>query len=145
MAQKKKAEGGATSLQIEVETEMQWRTLLRREGLIGTNCDHLCLASYATISFMYLFITVVDVYASWAGPCISMVSILKRIKIEVNDERLWYAVVSPRPSWFNLTTFFRTQSCFLSQACSDEISDLLMFKDQSEPCWLFLGVSYFYE
>ena len=36
MAQKKKAGTEATSLQIEVETEMQWRTLLRREGLIGT-------------------------------------------------------------------------------------------------------------
>ncbi|CAG7818128.1 unnamed protein product [Allacma fusca] len=89
----KKKQAENISLQIEVETEMQWRTLLRREGLI-----------------------LVDVYASWAGPCTSMISILKRVKVEVNDDRLW-----------------------LATACSDNISDLLMFKDQSEPTWLFVG------
>jgi hypothetical protein len=45
-----------------------------------------------------------------------MISILKRVKVEVNDDRLWLAI-----------------------ACSDNISDLLMFKDQSEPTWLFIG------
>lgn len=41
---------------------------------------------------MQLFI-VVDVYAGWAGPCSSMISILKRVKVEVNDDKLWLAIV----------------------------------------------------
>ncbi|CAL8090353.1 unnamed protein product [Orchesella dallaii] len=91
----KKKGGEAITFQIECETEIQWRGLCRKEGLI-----------------------IVDVYPGWTGSCVSMINIFKRIKVEVNDDRLHFAT-----------------------ACSDKIDDLLMFKDQSEPTWLFLGIS----
>ncbi|ODM97103.1 Thioredoxin domain-containing protein 6 [Orchesella cincta] len=89
----KKKGGEAITFQTECETEIQWRGLCRKEGLI-----------------------IVDVYPGWTGPCVSMINIFKRMKVEVNDDRLHFAI-----------------------ACSDKIDDLLMFKDQSEPTWLFLG------
>jgi hypothetical protein len=33
----KKPDPALTAFQIEVETEMQWRSLLRREGLVGNS------------------------------------------------------------------------------------------------------------
>ncbi|XP_070153057.1 uncharacterized protein [Polyergus mexicanus] len=56
----KKAGPGA--LQLEVNTDEEWRQLLSRTGLI-----------------------VVDVYSDWSGPCAAMASTLRKIKIEVGD------------------------------------------------------------
>jgi len=117
---KKKVDPALTAFQIEVENEIQWRSLLRREGLIGKlqkpSEAHTTIFETALTKYPHGSL-VIDVYTGWAGPCVSMINILKRIKVEVNDDRLWYAL-----------------------ACSDTIDDLLMFKDQSEPCWLFMGV-----
>jgi len=36
---------------------------------------------------------VVDVYSDWSGPCTGMVSILKKIKMEIGGDALSYATV----------------------------------------------------
>ncbi|XP_072747002.1 uncharacterized protein [Anoplolepis gracilipes] len=53
---------GSAALQVEVNTDEEWRQLLSRPGLI-----------------------VVDVYSDWSGPCTAMTSTLKKVKIEVGD------------------------------------------------------------
>lgn len=93
MARKKGAE---VSLQIEIENEAQWKLLLRREGL-----------------------TVVEVYSGWCGPCLSMVQILKKVKVDANDDRLTLATIN-----------------------SDVVPELRIFKDQSEPAWIYFGVGF---
>lgn len=86
--------GENLSIPIEVETEVQWTQLLKREGLI-----------------------IVDVYSGWSGPCTSMANILRKLKLESNDDRL-----------------------IMAAANADHISQLAPFRNQSEPCWLFIGV-----
>ena len=34
----------------------------------------------------------VDVYSDWSGPCSAMTNFLKKIKLEVNDDLLHYAM-----------------------------------------------------
>lgn len=80
------------TLQIEVSTEQEWRQLLDRAGLI-----------------------VVDVYSDWCGPCAAMVNTLRKIKIEMGDDAVDYAV-----------------------ARNDDINDLARFRGRSEPVWMFL-------
>jgi len=92
MARKK---GDNLSIPLEVETESQWENLLKREGLI-----------------------VVDVFSGWSGPCTSMFSILRKLKLDTNDDRL-----------------------IMAAANADNIAQLAAFRNQSEPCWLFIGVS----
>lgn len=83
---------GFGALQVEVSTEQEWRQLLDRAGLI-----------------------VVDVYSNWCGPCVAMVSTLRKIKIEMGDDAVDYAV-----------------------ARNDDINDLARFRGKSEPVWMFL-------
>ena len=35
---------------------------------------------------------VVDIYSDWSGPCSAMTNFLKKIKLEVNDDLLHYAM-----------------------------------------------------
>jgi len=42
---------------------------------------------------MCLYVSVVDVYQEWCGPCKAMISNFKRIKNEVGDDLLHFAVV----------------------------------------------------
>ena len=37
-------------------------------------------------------LVVVDVYSEWSGPCSAMTNFLKKIKLEVNDDLLHYAM-----------------------------------------------------
>lgn len=46
---------------------------------------------YVYFSFVYL---VVDVYTEWCGPCIPMIANLKKIKLELGNENLHYAIVN---------------------------------------------------
>lgn len=83
---------GLGTLQIEVSTEHEWRQLLDRPGLI-----------------------LADVYSEWSGPCAAMASTLRKIKIEVGDDAVEFAV-----------------------ARNDDINDLARFRGRSEPTWMFL-------
>ncbi|CAL8096773.1 unnamed protein product [Orchesella dallaii] len=85
--------GSNLSIPIEVDNEQQWTNLLKREGLI-----------------------VVDVFSGWSGPCTSMFSILRKLKLDTNDDRL-----------------------VMAAANADNIAQLAPFRNQSEPCWLFIG------
>nr|XP_031844672.1 uncharacterized protein LOC116432239 [Nomia melanderi] len=81
-----------TALQVEVETEEEWSQLLNRKGLI-----------------------LADVYSEWCGPCVAMVSTLRKIKMEVGGDSINYAIVK-----------------------NDNIDDLERFRGRSEPVWMFL-------
>ncbi len=62
-------------------------------------------------------LSVVEVYSAWCGPCLSMVSFLKKVKVDTNDDRLILATVN-----------------------SENIGDVRIFRGQSQPTWIFLGV-----
>ena len=59
---------------------------------------------------------VVDIYSEWSGPCSAMTNFLKKIKLEVNDDLLHYAM-----------------------AKSDTIPQLEIFRGQCKPTWLFVA------
>ncbi|XP_031829207.1 uncharacterized protein LOC116425509 isoform X2 [Nomia melanderi] len=80
------------ALQTEISNNEEWQKLLTKTGLI-----------------------VVDVYSEWSGPCTGMVSILKKIKMEIGGDALSYA----------------TAKC-------DYITDLVRFQGKSEPVWMFI-------
>lgn len=42
----------------------------------------------------FIFYLVVDVYTEWCGPCIPMIANLKKIKLELGNENLHYAIVN---------------------------------------------------
>ncbi|XP_076626727.1 uncharacterized protein LOC143344499 [Colletes latitarsis] len=80
------------ALQVPVETDEEWTELLERKGLI-----------------------LADVYSEWCGPCIAMVSTLRKIKMEIGGEAIDYAIVK-----------------------NDRIADLERFRGRSEPVWMFI-------
>ncbi|XP_011497334.1 PREDICTED: uncharacterized protein LOC105361768 [Ceratosolen solmsi marchali] len=82
----------AAALQTDVTTDDEWEKILKLPGLI-----------------------LVDIYSEWSGPCTSMISVLKRIKIELGDDNLNYA----------------TAKC-------DNITSLSRFRGKSEPVWMFI-------
>ena len=61
-------------------------------------------------------LTVVDVYSDWSGPCSAMTNFLKKVKLEVNDDLLSYAM-----------------------ARTDEIPQLKAFAGHCKPIWLFMA------
>ena len=44
------------------------------------------------ILIIFQGLVVVDVYSEWSGPCSAMTNFLKKIKLEVNDDLLHYAM-----------------------------------------------------
>ncbi|XP_077997128.1 thioredoxin domain-containing protein 6-like isoform X3 [Glandiceps talaboti] len=83
----------AIALQKEVLNQEQWDEIMSTEGL-----------------------TVVDVYQKWCGPCKAVVSLFKRIKNEIGDDLLHYAVAE-----------------------ADSIESLEKYRGKCEPCFLFFG------
>ena len=57
-----------------------------------------------------------DVYSDWSGPCSAMTNFLKKVKLEVNDDLLSYAM-----------------------AKTDGIPQLRLFQGYCKPIWLFLA------
>ena len=76
--------------------------------------EHVSLLYASKFSFQGL--TIVDVYSEWSGPCSAMTNFLKKIKLEVNDDLLSYAM-----------------------AKSDTIPQLEIFRGQCKPIWLFMA------
>ncbi|XP_074646778.1 thioredoxin domain-containing protein 6-like isoform X3 [Tubulanus polymorphus] len=87
MARKKQE----VALQQELETQEEWEETLTKEGLI-----------------------VIDVYQEWSGPCKGIVGNFKRLKNEVGDDLLRFAV-----------------------AKADSIDALEHYRGKCEPCFLF--------
>ncbi|KAL5241449.1 hypothetical protein ACI65C_008859 [Semiaphis heraclei] len=83
--------GGQAVLQEEINSDDDWTKIIEKPG-------------------MY----VVDVYTEWCGPCIPMTAYLKKIKLELGNENLHYAI-----------------------AKSDNITVLERFRQKSESHWLF--------
>ncbi|GAA52851.1 thioredoxin domain-containing protein 3 homolog, partial [Clonorchis sinensis] len=98
---KKKVE---VALQEEIETQEEWESALQREGLIST--------SYCSQNSL----TVIDIYQDWAGPCKAAAGIFRRMKTELNDDLLNFAI-----------------------AKADTIDSLVKYRGKCEPCFLFFG------
>lgn len=62
--------------------------------------------------------SVVDVYSAWCGPCKAVLSLFRRIKNELGDDLLHFAI-----------------------AKSDTINSLEPYREHSEPTFLFFAVS----
>lgn len=56
-----------------------------------------------------------DIYSEWCGPCIAMISTLRKIKMEIGGDTISYAVVK-----------------------NDNIADIERFREKSEPVWMFI-------
>ncbi|XP_022239869.1 thioredoxin domain-containing protein 6-like isoform X5 [Limulus polyphemus] len=82
-----------SAIQLELNSQEDWDDALAKKGLL-----------------------VVDVYQQWAGPCLAMQSNLKKIKIELRDELLHFAVAN-----------------------ADKIDALKKYRGKCEPTWLFFG------
>ncbi|XP_025192829.1 uncharacterized protein LOC112592883 [Melanaphis sacchari] len=85
------AKRGPAVLQEEINNNDDWTRIMENPG-------------------MYI----IDVYAEWCGPCVTMTNYLKKIKMELGNENLNYAI-----------------------AKSDNINVLKRFRQKSEPHWLF--------
>ncbi|VVC37218.1 Thioredoxin-like fold,Thioredoxin, conserved site,Thioredoxin domain [Cinara cedri] len=83
---------GNVAIQDEINNNEDWKNMLEKPGIY-----------------------VVDIYTDWCGPCVPMVVFLRKIKLELNNENLHFAI-----------------------AKSDEISALERFRQKSEPHWMFL-------
>ena len=49
----------------------------------------------------------VDVYSDWSGPCSAMTNFLKKIKLEVNDDLLHYAMAKSGANFQNAICKFK--------------------------------------
>lgn len=88
--------GGVQQLQTEVNTEEELLKFLERDGLL----------SYYRIIMIFDFksdliltphfspTSVMDVYTEWCGPCLAMISSLKKIKLEKGGDDLQLAIVN---------------------------------------------------
>ncbi|ELT87722.1 hypothetical protein CAPTEDRAFT_96991 [Capitella teleta] len=89
MARKKQE----VALQIDIESQEDMDEMLNKDGLI-----------------------VMDVYQEWSGPCKAMVSIFRKIKNEIGDELLRFAM-----------------------AKCDTVDSLERYRGRCEPCFLFFA------
>ncbi|CAH8481234.1 unnamed protein product [Schistosoma margrebowiei] len=84
---------GEVALQEEIVDEDSWNALRMKQGLI-----------------------VVDVYQEWCGPCSAVVGLFKRLKTEINDDLLHFAVVR-----------------------ADTVETFELYRGKCEPYFLFFG------
>ena len=79
--------------------------------------------------------SVIDVYSKWCGPCKAVAGLFRRIKNELGDDLLKFAIVRPKASK-NLKV-----SMYAVQAEADDINTLELYRGKSQPCFLFYAVS----
>ena len=103
-------------LQVEIDTQDSWDTFIGQEGLGGVYVARKSM--YEVGSPSVLLLTVIDVYSAWCGPCKAVLSLFRRIKNELGDDLLRFAI-----------------------AKSDTIDSLEPYRQQSEPTFLFFAVS----
>ncbi|CAH1398176.1 unnamed protein product [Nezara viridula] len=87
------ARKGQAVFQLEINSDEEWKLLLAKPGLI-----------------------VNDVFSEWCGPCTSMMSTIKKTKVEVNSDFLIFTMAN-----------------------ADKIEDLERFRGSSEPIWIFIA------
>ncbi|CAH1731908.1 unnamed protein product [Aphis gossypii] len=83
--------GAQAVLQEEINNNEDWTKIMENPG-------------------MY----VIDIYSEWCGPCVAMITYLRKIKMELGNEYLNFAI-----------------------AKSDNINVLKRFRQKSEPYWMF--------
>ena len=84
----------------------------------------------------------VDVYSDWSGPCSAMTNFLKKIKLEVNDDLLHYAMAKSGANFQNAICTFKLDFLFVKKKkffFSDTIPQLELFRGQCKPTWLFVA------
>lgn len=84
---------GDQVLQAEIETSEQWNELLSKSGLI-----------------------VIEAYQNWCGPAKSFEPIFKKLKVDLSDPLLLFAIAN-----------------------ADKISELENYRGRCEPCFLFFA------
>ena len=57
----------------------------------------------------------VDVYSDWSGPCSAMTNFLKKIKLEVNDDLLHYAMAKSGANFQNAICTFKLDFLFVKK------------------------------
>ncbi|KAJ6669163.1 hypothetical protein lerEdw1_007972 [Lerista edwardsae] len=110
------------ALQMVVNNEELWEEMLSSKGLIGKTFD----ANVTQDSSLPLPIsildannlcqTVVDVYQGWCGPCKTVVNLFRKIRNELGDDLLHFAVAEV-----------------------DSIDSLEKYRGKCEPTFLFYG------
>ncbi|KAL0120956.1 hypothetical protein PUN28_008580 [Cardiocondyla obscurior] len=111
------------ALQTEVVNDEEWEKVLKRKGLVGEQFfvylnNEILIFSCLELKRNFIgiiFYSVVDVYSDWSGPCTGMVSILKKLKMEIGGDALSYAMAN-----------------------CDRVTDLKRFQGKSEPIWMFI-------
>jgi len=82
--------GGQVVLQEEINNNEDWAKMLEKLGIYGKHKIYI----HNTDNHYYNFFLVIDVYTEWCGPCIPMIANLKKIKLELGNESLHYAIVN---------------------------------------------------
>lgn len=82
---------------------------------------------------------VIDVYSAWCGPCKAIQGLLRRLKNEIGDDLLRFAMVC--------AIFVSVHAQMVKvkvhlQAKSDTIESLEPYRDKSIPTFLMFGVRY---
>ncbi len=70
--------------QEEVNNQEDWEDLMSKDGLKGISLFYWSLH----------IIPVIDVYQDWSGPCQSVKTLFKKLKEELDDPKLFFAIAN---------------------------------------------------
>ena len=72
-----------------METQQDWDVFISKEGLHGRSLDR-----ESSMLIIVLYSSVMDVYSGWCGPCKAVTGLFRRLKNEIGDDLLRFAIVS---------------------------------------------------
>lgn len=75
-------------LQVTVQNQDEWDHLMNEQGLLGERYSAVTLTL-----FWRTPVPVIDVYSKWCGPCKAVIGLFRRIKNELGDDLLKFAIV----------------------------------------------------